>query len=413
MAQILGMLQWQVDDMKILFITTFPFTGAKQGGGALRCLHDVSLYRSLGHEVQTIGSCWGSQPQPGYTVDVPYEFIRKYSDGWNYLEDAAIGEAFWREDELFEALADCVEMFPDIIQVEHPWMFRFAQRLVRERFQADIPIVYESHNIEYEMKDEMLRNFLHASGHESIIKRLKEVELAATRESAGVICVAPWDLEWTRRYTDRPTLLAPSAVEPWSSTVVERKKVADLTDGLAFALYCGSGHPPNAISFFEMLGGAFGSLDRNQRLLVAGSVCGLLEHDARFESTAVLKERTQLLGMVEQDFLAALLDMAHVIILPITQGGGMNLKTAEALWAGHHIVTTSKAMRGFESFLDAPGVYVEDTPGGFKRALRQAMSLPALVLDEDERERRRSVLWEKSLAEVPAFMEYVLQEARR
>ena len=47
---------------------------------------------------------------------------------------------------------------------------------------------------------------------------------------------------------------------------------------------------------------------------------------------------------------------AHALILPITQGGGTNLKTAEALWSGRRVVATPQAMReASEAFIDHAG----------------------------------------------------------
>jgi hypothetical protein len=69
------------------------------------------------------------------------------------------------------------------------------------------------------------------------------------------------------------------------------------------------------------------------------------------------------------------------------------LKTAEAIWAGKHIVATSVAMRGFERFIGASGVHMADDPVAFKRELRVAMEAEPLRLSEGEIDARRSVLW--------------------
>ena len=95
--------------------------------------------------------------------------------------------------------------------------------------------------------------------------------------------------------------------------------------------------------------------------------------------------------------LQGLLEIAHTVGLPITHGGGTNLKTAEALWAGKHVVATTTAFRGFESFRTSPGVLVADEPSKFLAALRTTMAQAPNNLPRAEREKRKSVLWTETL----------------
>jgi len=64
-------------------------------------------------------------------------------------------------------------------------------------------------------------------------------------------------------------------------------------------------------------------------------------------------------------------------------------------------------MRGFESFIDANGVFIANDAPTFKRALRVAMSQPPLVLSEKEIDSRRSVLWEACLSSLDNMMELI------
>ena len=108
-----------------------------------------------------------------------------------------------------------------------------------------------------------------------------------------------------------------------------------------------------------------------------------------------------------QSCLEGLLDGAKTIVLPLTQGGGTNLKTAEALWSGKYVVATTVAMRGFESFIDANGVFVANDAPAFKQALRTAMSLPPLALSKEEIDSRRSVLWGTCLNSLDQMMKSI------
>ena len=102
--------------------------------------------------------------------------------------------------------------------------------------------------------------------------------------------------------------------------------------------------------------------------------------------------------------LSGLLATAHVLILPITRGGGTNLKTAEALWSGRHVVGTTIAMRGFEDFCSTRGLVIADDPSAFQKAIREAMSSPALQLEAAERQQRSRVLWASTLKDLTSAL---------
>src|SRR5690606_28273039 len=101
-----------------------------------------------------------------------------------------------------------------------------------------------------------------------------------------------------------------------------------ITQGYGYALFCASAHPPNMTGFFNMLGGGFGSLKPDERLIVAGGAGPEIIKDNRLKPSSKLAERLVVTGLVSQSCLAGLIDGATSIILPITQGGGTNLKTA-------------------------------------------------------------------------------------
>ncbi len=84
----------------------------------------------------------------------------------------------------------------------------------------------------------------------------------------------------------------------------------------------------------------------------------------------MVRDRTVFLGEVSRLALECLISNASGMLLPITFGGGSNLKTAEALSSGLPIVGTSIAFRGFEEYRDLPRVTIADTPEEFSNAVR-------------------------------------------
>jgi hypothetical protein len=282
-------------------------------------------------------------------------------------------------------------------------MMRFARRYRRERLANAGMILYSSHNIESEMKFEIIRADRGLAAAEAARRKILACEIEAIQGADAVTCVSASDLAWTRRHTQCRTALAPNGVQARSSSAEGLAQAQAWTHGRRFALYCGSAHPPNMNGFFEMMGPQIGCIAPDQHIVIAGGAGPAIVDDARFAGVGGLARMCVAAGSVSEPCLQGLLATAQVIMLPITQGGGTNLKTAEALWSGRHIVATSMAMRGFEAFMDAPGVQIANSVPTFLTALRLAMAAPSLVLSATEQDRRRSVLWDAALQPLTAL----------
>ena len=128
-------------------------------------------------------------------------------------------------------------------------------------------------------------------------------------------------------------------------------------------------------------------------------MAGGLASQPRFqEYEAANRRRVELRDAVSEDKLDELKDQAHGFVVPITHGGGTNLKTAEAILSNKWVLATSVAMRGFTEFIGSAGVVVEDDPRSFRERLREVLAWPPLALDAGAVEARRGVEWERSLA---------------
>jgi len=125
-----------------------------------------------------------------------------------------------------------------------------------------------------------------------------------------------------------------------------------------FFLFVGTLFPPNyeGVSWFvrEVLPRVPG------RLVVAGK--GFERVAREFES-----ERCRVLGYVED--LADLYRRADFVVAPIFSGGGMKVKTAEALSYGKTIVGTPEAMRGYE-VTEGREAFIRRDAEGFIEAIR-------------------------------------------
>jgi hypothetical protein len=391
--------------MNLLLLCTYPYREGRHGG-QIRVANVVECYRSAGFCVEVAGVL-GSANYPkseGFAAYPGLQALSAVIENPFLMEDVALAQLFLENDSYYCQLAAKIQSQPAVIHVEQPWLFGFARRLIAEKGWRKTRILYGSQNIEYQLKAKILAPHMPPARAEKYVERVKRLELDATLQADAVVCVSEHDLQWTQQRIQAPTLLAANGVKPWAVTSKGIDAANKISGCRKFALFCASAHPPNMEGFFELLGNGFGSLSQDQRLVIAGSAGPAITGDARFAASARLAERVASAGIVESDCLSGLLETAHCIVLPVTQGGGTNLKTAEALWAGRYIVSTTTAMRGFEQFIGSPGVYVSDQPAEFKQNLRRAMSAPPLRLSSEDRKKRAVVLWSQTLQALPQFI---------
>ena len=379
--------------MRILILCTYPI-GNPRHGGQLRVRSIVDSYREAGHDVDVVGVL-GSleyENEKGFLQFPSVINLSHFIENTYLLEDYAIARLFSEDDSHYSNLANKILNKPDIIQFEHPWLFPFAKRYVDEKNIRPL-FIYSAHNVEWILKKEIISTVVDAKLAKGVIEQIKIIEEDAISSSDLISCVSESDYKWISSKTNNKVVLAPNGVHEWKHTEEGCRESLKITGHHRYALYCASSHPPNVTGFFEIFGGGFGSLKPDERLVIAGGAGWSIASDRRVHQSAGLAAKTVVAGVVGQQCLNGLLDLAHCIVLPLTQGGGTNLKTAEALWSGKHVVTTSIAMRGFERFIDDPGVYIADNPIDFKQVLRKVMLKDPLVLTKADVNKRSSVLW--------------------
>jgi glycosyltransferase involved in cell wall biosynthesis len=383
--------------MKILIICTYPIKNPRHGG-QLRVRKIMDTYLAEGHEVQVAGVL-GSDNYESEENFVEYpgsHALLSVVENPFLMEDYAIGCLFSQKENYFNSLKNKIKSTPDVIQVEHPWLFAFAKRYCLE-FNINPKIIYSSHNVEWKLKLDILNSYMGEAVAERYSDLIKAVEKNAIKNADFISCVSDDDAAWLKTQTNKKIIVAPNGVSEWNTNKNGCNEALKISQEYRYALYCASAHPPNMTGFFDMFGNGFGSLKPDEKLIIAGGAGLAIAGDERVHKSSKLAEKVVVAGIVTQSCLEGLLDGAHCIVLPLTQGGGTNLKTAEALWSGKHIVATSTAMRGFEKFKESPGVQIADDSSEFKRKLRSAMAASTLVLSSDEIEKRRTVLWSNCL----------------
>lgn len=396
--------------MNILIVCSYPIKSPKHGG-QIRVHNIEARYRTAGHKVEVVGvlSSEAYESETGFLAFPGVSRLAAVIPNPSFMEDYAIGRLFADDLQAHARLAALIRSKPDVVHVEQPWLFAFALKYINSH-APNARIIYGSQNVEWRLKQEILSSYFNTAVVQQSADVIKEIEFTAVSRADAVICVSENDASWARSQTNNPVVVVPNGVKAWQTTEAGRREAETITQGFRYSLYCASAHPPNITGFFEIFEGGFGSLKPDEKLVVAGGAGPFIAGDARVHHSAKLAEKVVAPGVVSESCLQGLLDGASCIVLPLTQGGGTNLKTAEALWAGKHIVATRVAMRGFEHFIGSSGVNLANDPAAFKRALRVAMESEPLRLSEQEMNARRSVLWDSCLDPLIVLIEKLTEE---
>ena len=180
----------------------------------------------------------------------------------------------------------------------------------------------------------------------------------------------------------------------------KHKRFDDLGDRYLF--FVGSSYPPNSDGLCSLLleDGLFFMPPKKGFAICGGASEGIFG-DPRYARFLVSNgDRVNFYQNISDEELRSVKAYAHAVILPINFGGGSNLKTAEALATGKWIVATPTAMRGFEDYMNEPGVVIADGRLDFRKAVIRVFNSEPLQLSKAEKDRREMVYWDRCLAHV-------------
>lgn len=383
----------------VLLLSLYPREPAFHGA-QIRLSNIAQAYSLAGFDVNLIGILSGkyknSNHSDRFILPPPISNVLPDSEG-AWLSDYFIS-SICHEDYLYCKLHALINFIPDIIQVEQPWLWPFVKRLKQEKNLSSCPVIYSSHNIESSLKYDILFGKLRESRVKKIIDEIVRIEREISYSANLVIAVTEQDAEILSRWTKSRIVVAKNGVSDWTVNINYLRRAKELCGDKKFPVFIGSAHPPNFEGFMTMLGPILGYIRPTQRLIVVGAAGPIMRQSKCYIDYKLFNDtRFLALGVVNHQLLNAICHLAHCFVLPILYGGGANLKTAEAIWAGKHIVGTPAAFRGFEEFMNATGVVVADEPKRFKTAVYQCLDTPLPAISCIERYSRRQVLWEETL----------------
>lgn len=362
--------------MRYVSLGTFPIWRPVHGG-QLRANAVHRVLRDCGwetrHIVVTPNGGAKREMEPGdLLIEMPRRF-RKKMGRRKWRSDVAsaefvAGSRFHRRE-----IARFLDGFrPDVIALEQCWLWPALHEYLETcASDARFSVVYCSHNVE----QELLAQEATIPGAQTDLwsaQRAADIESDLASKADLIVAVSEQDAAYFRKLNSS-VVVAANGIWP-RATPIGLEHWASRFAGLRTALFVASGHPPNANGFLELTAPDLGFLSPAERIVVVGGVAGQIEGDQRFlRGGDVNNARTELLGVRDAGTLSALIELADVVILPILEGGGSNIKTAEALYNRKSIVATPFAFRGFEHFKHSRNVRLADNPVDFQDLLVQAL----------------------------------------
>lgn len=337
-------------------------------------------------------------------IAISKQYTRKLAEN-PLTGDVILGEIAKSDDRLKNKIINRIKSVnPDIIEFEHPFLYIGFKEILKD-INFTGRIIYSSHNIEYLMKQEMLENEnFDSEKTKEIVSKIEKVEESIIKDSDLIFAVSESDVKKINSFKPKcDVVLAQNGI----SKEVAKKEDIDYWDKLfkkqgvdRIAVFIGSAHPPNWTGYQKMVGAKVGFLRSNERIVMAGSIgeyFSNLYNDNTAESTIFWK-RVYSTGRLSEDRLTGLINRADSIILPIVEGGGSNLKTAEALLSGKPVIGTTHAFRAFEKFTSFPNVEVAKNPEEFRKKISAVLRKDPIQLSTEQRNSLQGVTWDNVLS---------------
>lgn len=388
------------EKMNILQLTTYPLIELIHGG-QIRSKAIQKHLEENNHQVISIAVYDPSSGLIPNTNDILFDPTSKYYDLSNAVFlDYLTGQYAANTDEVYDKLAAHVEYNKiDTIFLEQPWLYLVAKKLANK---FKLKLVYSSQNVEYRLKQAMFKDKKSISSKVlDYITAVKNLEIDTIINSDLLIaCTDQDNKDFTKILKQhnliKPVITAGNGVQPFTTSDSDIKKWEKVFKK-PYPVFIGSAHGPNSAGFWEMLNPGLTFLKPDEEVVIIGGVCGIILNDKRslpFED--VNKSRLHLLGKRDLADLQAIISNSHLVILPICEGEGSNLKTAEALESGRPIVATSKAFRGYEQAMNLDHVYIEDNPFAFRERIRSLLN-EKKYSDGTDINVRKQFYWENQL----------------
>lgn len=382
----------------ILQISPFAATNAPKSGGLVR-IHETRIaYEQAGCSVSSSHIVTRSKDLRS-NLDMQLGWLaRVWRPHWGEPSNLGPIRQRWatvRSTAMVKELTGRLVVLPDIIHLEHPWTIRLACQLRDSCVKSGVKtkLVYGSHNIEHELYRSIWdRANLHNAAVDRLEKSIRDAEVECAQQADLCWAVSDHDAEALSRMGARNVVLAPNGCR-----TITRTKDNNSDDNfiVPYVVFVGGNYRPNLDGFIDWVQPEQDFLPAGTKVICIGSIKDLLDRDPRCQR-AIASGQLVTLGVLSQEDLDRTLLGARAILLPISQGGGTNLKTAEALCSPRPVIATHAAMRGHEQWLNATCVVTASNPEEFRRAI--VNRLTQAPVPDCARQNIESLHWKQCLS---------------
>lgn len=364
----------------------------------------ANALRSGGREVRTLVVHAGAGPHS--------DRLHLQLDWWSRQRRPHLGKpkglgelrmmwAFGRGGRLSADLARRLTGRYDMLLVEHPWCFDLAWQLRRHEACADAAIVYSAHNIESEMRETMWKSAGQWNrAAQRLVAQVREHEFDCARRADLCLATSENDAAVLRASGARQLLVLPNGVHPLAARDPNAAHPAQ-----PYLMFVASSHGPNVTGFSRWFAAPLDMLPAGSAIVLAGTVGRMLRRDRQY-ADEFARGRLIDAGFMDRAQLDQYLLHSNGVVLPISAGGGTNLKTAEALMSLRPVLATSFAMRGFEAWGERPRVQVLDDAAEFRQAAARLLTSPWHADEQDPTV--ESLSWQSCLRPLGAAVAHLL-----
>jgi len=368
---------------KIVVAVSFPVFPPK-GGGQNRIYH---LYRQLAQHADVVLVSLCDYPGEGKTISFNREIapgLREHriakSPEHQHIE-VQLSEALWASvgdlvamrhinatHAYLEALRDETQA-ADIVVASHHYLYPAVRQVYRG------PVVYESHNVETDMKHAVLgrptadklnqpalslgdaeSSALHTA--EDWLNYNQEIEQLCAQDAVLVTACSDDDrlrLQYLYELPNEKFAISANGVDMTSVTFTEaservRYQQRQSLGQVKTAVFMGSWHGPNLEAAQSILDLALSLEDPAQespwQFWLMGSVCDYWQARLKDGRLSRLPTNVRLLGMLSETEKAVVLATADLALNPMNSGSGSNLKMMEYAAAGIPVLSTPFGNRG-------------------------------------------------------------------
>jgi len=389
--------------MKVLGLGTYPIL-LPVHGGQRRVSQIANYYRlnDIEYRYASVYSSTSYSPEKVTEGDYPYASIGGIYSEIPFIDDLGSGVFAASQDGAYRHFRTLIQGYqPDVIQFEQPWMWPLIRKLRDEGVCLNTALIYSSQNFEPPLKRQILESVGVDRDRVALAERMiLDLEAELTGEADLLICVSKADAAAYKALNPRCTpLVVRNGAERPSET--KRPPYGELMKANSYLYYVGSAYPPNIQGFERfILNSTLYGFPPEKLFAVCGGASEAIYGSSLYGPHAEGHgDRVHFFTGPSDAELAWLRENSKGILLPIANGGGSNLKTAEAIASGKWVITTDVALRSFEDYQTEPGILVARTPRDFQQAMLDVIYGKPLKLTAKQVRKREALLWDRLLAD--------------